>query len=299
MARKPKQPTTIEHDDISTEEQQEHSSALTPASEHSQEIMDIYGDGLVYNRARVVDETRFYMAQSAETMLEAGKRLIILKEHEPHGEFIHIVESQLGMAARTAQQIMQAAIKYCSPKLDSKRQAFATLGKTKLFELMVEDDDDLSELADGGSVAGMNLDDIDRMSVRELKKALRDAREEREAKDRVMEKNRAKIDELQTKAERVKKETPDEVISQVRAEASQICNDAEATLRVTVSHALEVVFQYGDELDMDQTSWLSHQLDLMDEALLSVREKLGIERSLDDGEPVWADPNFDDLEATE
>lgn len=299
MARKAKQTTTIEHDQVSADQQQEHSTALTPASEHSQEIMDAYGDGLAYNRARVVDETRFYMAQSAETMLEAGKRLIILKEHEPHGEFIDIVENQLGMAARTAQQIMQAAVKYCSPKLDSKRQAFAVLGKTKLFELMVEDDDDLSELADGGSVAGMSLDEIERMTVRELKKALREARENEEAKDRVMEKNRAKIDELQTKSERLKKETPDEVLTQVRTEASQVCNETEATLRVTVGNALEVVEQYGEELDQDQTGWLSHQLDLLDEALLSIREKLGIERSLDNGEPVWADPNFDDEEATE
>ena len=28
-------------------------------------------------------------------MLEAGKRLIILKENEPHGDFVGIVEEQL------------------------------------------------------------------------------------------------------------------------------------------------------------------------------------------------------------
>ncbi|MGS6293109.1 hypothetical protein [Enterobacter hormaechei] len=44
---------------------------------------------------------------------------------------------------------MQESLKYVSPKMESKAAALALLGKTKLFELMTEDDDDLVELADG------------------------------------------------------------------------------------------------------------------------------------------------------
>lgn len=102
------------------------------------------------------------MAQSAEAMLEAAKRLTILKECEPHGEFESIVRDALGIPERTAQRLMQASIKYMSPQLSAKAPALALLGKTKLFELMTEDDDVLSELADGGTIAGMTLDDIDR-----------------------------------------------------------------------------------------------------------------------------------------
>ncbi|MDE8666932.1 hypothetical protein PUN16_030700 [Pseudomonas aeruginosa] len=65
-------------------------------TEHSAEAAAQFGDGLLYDRIRVVNEARFYMAQSAEAMLEAGKRLIVLKEHEPHGEFTQIVTEQLG-----------------------------------------------------------------------------------------------------------------------------------------------------------------------------------------------------------
>uniref|UniRef100_T1HRW2 HTH cro/C1-type domain-containing protein n=2 Tax=cellular organisms TaxID=131567 RepID=T1HRW2_RHOPR len=113
------------------------------------------------------------MAQSAEAMLEAGKRLIILKENEPHGEFIKIVTEKLGMARRTASLIMKAALKYTSPALQSNGQTLAHLGKAKLFELMTEDDEDLAELAEGGTIAGLTLDEVDRMSVRELRAALR------------------------------------------------------------------------------------------------------------------------------
>ncbi len=118
-------------------------------------------------------EARFYMAQSAEAMLEAGKRLIILKENEPHGTFMKIVQEQLGLEYRIARKMAQAALKYLSPTLESKVNTFSGLGRSKLYELMLEDDDDLAELAEGGTIAGLTLDDVDRMSVRELKAALR------------------------------------------------------------------------------------------------------------------------------
>ena len=96
--------------------------SLNTMAQHRVEIMQQFGDGLPYERDRIVHEARFYMAQSAEAMLEAGKRLIILKENEPHGDFINIVESELSMSKRTAQVMMQASIKYLSPQLESKAQ---------------------------------------------------------------------------------------------------------------------------------------------------------------------------------
>lgn len=102
---------------------------IATMTEHSAEVMAQFGDGLPYDRIRVVNEARFYMAQSAEAMLEAGKRLIVLKEHEPHGDFTQIVTEQLGLADRTARLMMQAAFKYLSPALESKRQALAVWGR--------------------------------------------------------------------------------------------------------------------------------------------------------------------------
>ena len=74
--------------------------SLNAMTEHRLEIMQQFGDGLPYERDRIVHETRFYMAQSAEAMLEAGKRLVILKENEPHGDFINILENDLGLEPR-------------------------------------------------------------------------------------------------------------------------------------------------------------------------------------------------------
>ncbi|HGF8677614.1 TPA: DUF3102 domain-containing protein, partial [Salmonella enterica subsp. enterica] len=175
MARKPVSTQII--DTIDGAVPDNLSVELNEISQHRIAIMEQFGEGLPYDRERIVHETKFYMAQSAEAMLEVGKRLVILKESEGHGNFTSIVTDQLGLAERTARLIMQAALRYTSPALESKRQTFAVLDKSKLFELMTEDDESLVELAEGGTVAGLTLDDIDRMSVRELRKALRESKE--------------------------------------------------------------------------------------------------------------------------
>lgn len=227
---------------------------LNTMSEHRLEIMKQFGDGLPYERDRIVHETRFYMAQSAEAMLEAGKRLVILKENEPHGDFIDIVESQLSLSKRTAQVMMQASLKYLSPKLEPKAQALALLGKTKLFELMTEDDEDLVELADGGTIAGMNLDDIDRMTSRELKAALREARETNAAQQRVLADKNEKIDSLSTKLEkksRIQPPKPDEEVKKLRAEVTALAVEAESAIAVRLSSAFETLCAYCAENMID------------------------------------------------
>ncbi|EHQ9044815.1 DUF3102 domain-containing protein [Escherichia coli] len=228
--------------------------SLNTMAQHRVEIMQQFGDGLPYERDRIVHEARFYMAQSAEAMLEAGKRLIILKENEPHGDFINIVESELSMSKRTAQVMMQASIKYLSPQLDSKAQTFALLGKAKLFELMTEDDENLAELADGGTVAGLTLDDVDRMSVRELRQALREARETNAAQQRVLADKNEKIDSLSTRLEkksRIQPPEPDEEVKKLRAEVTALAVEAESAIAVRLSSAFETLCAYCAENMID------------------------------------------------
>ncbi len=175
------------------------------------EIQQTYGDNLPYQRERVVNETKFYMNQSATAMLEAGRRLILLKEHEPHGEFINVLENQLNIARRTASAMMKAAVKFLNLK-NAKGQTFAHLGSSKLFELMTLDNEELEELAEGGTVAGITLDEVDKMSVRELKAALRQSeevlnkeRERIESLERISADKSKKIDELDTKLQQQEK----------------------------------------------------------------------------------------------
>ncbi|HGF8677613.1 TPA: DUF3102 domain-containing protein, partial [Salmonella enterica subsp. enterica] len=194
MARKPLPSQVI--DAIDGDVPDNLSVELNEISQHRVAIMEQFGEGLPYERTRIIHEARFYMAQSTEAMLEVGKRLTILKECEPHGEFENIVRNSLGIPERTAQRIMQAAIKFLSPTLEAKAPTLALLNKSKLFELVTEDDEDLAELAEGGTVAGLTLDDIDRMSVRELRKALRESKEDLAASRKLNAEKSQEINEL-------------------------------------------------------------------------------------------------------
>lgn len=241
-------------------------------SEHSLQIMNAYGEGLPYDRSRVVHETRFYMAQSAEAMLEAGKRLVILKEHEPHGDFENIVREQLALPERTAQRMMQSAIKYLSPKLQSKAPALALLGKTKMFELMTEDDDVLAQLADGGTVAGMSLDDIDRMSSRELRKALRDAKADLETKDEVAAKNQKRITQLQEKAVLLKKLPADDKVKQLRSEIAAQQTGIDEDIRTNFFTALQTLVDHGGD---DHQAFINAQIQMLHDAVKLLRDEFG------------------------
>lgn len=227
---------------------------LNAMTEHRLEIMQQLGDGLPYERDRIVHETRFYMAQSAEAMLEAGRRLAILKEVEPRGEFENIVEEQLNLPKTTAYRMAQAAVKFISPKLKDSFPALGMLGKTKLFELMTEDDDELAGLKDGGTVAGMTLDDIDRMTSRELKAALREARETNSAQQRVLADKNEKIDALSTKLEkksRIQPPKPDEEVKKLRAEVTALSTEAESAITVRLFSAFETLCAYCAENQID------------------------------------------------
>ncbi|EJX5188293.1 DUF3102 domain-containing protein [Salmonella enterica] len=228
---------------------------LNAMTEHRLEIMQQFGDGLPYERDRIVHETRFYMAQSAEAMLEAGKRLVILKENEPHGDFTNILENDLGLAPQVARRMMQASVKFLGNSDDQpKRSALSVLGKTKLYELMVLDDEELDALADGGTVAGATLDDIDRMTSRELKAALREARETNAAQQRVLADKNEKIDSLSTKLEkksRIQPPKPDEEVKKLRAEVTALAVEAESAIAVRLSSAFETLCAYCAENMID------------------------------------------------
>lgn len=218
--RKPLNPTPPVEDKTDYAAVKKAALAADVLAARSAEIAERYGDGVAYDRERVVTEARYLMSQSAEAMLEAGKRLIQIKENELHGEFTQIVEVRLGLGTRTARAMMQAAAKYLSPALESKRQSIAVLGKSKLFDLMVESDEDIAELSEGGTIAGKTLDEMQAMSRSELRTALTEARQTLESRQKLLDKANAKADRLKEKIDRPYVPTEDSVArNKVEAEA--------------------------------------------------------------------------------
>lgn len=224
------------------------SAALPALAEQAGQAMAAVGYDQPYDRRRIIQETRFFMGQAAEAMLEAGRRLIVLKEHEPHGEFESIVRDQLGIPERTAQVMMRAALKYLlNPALSAKAQTLALLGKSKLLELIAEPDDDLAALADGGTVAGHSLDAIDAMSTRELRAALRTAKEDAEGDKALLRDKNSKLDKLKAAQRLISRQTPDETLAQLTKEALEIMRDAQGCITGSLRNAIVAVQNQGEE----------------------------------------------------
>lgn len=156
------------------------------------------------------DEIRFYQRRTAEACIELGKRLLILKELTPRGEFTQKAEL-LGICRSSAYRFMQAAQKFANrPNLGRLTAAPESAGK--FLELLILDDEEIAELDQGGSVLGIKLDDIDCMTASELKAALRESKEEQIATGRILEEKNKKLDELAKKGRRKGADPwPDEV----------------------------------------------------------------------------------------
>lgn len=268
-----------------------NATALTIAanqmSEHAHLVVEKFGDGLPYERERIIHEAQFYMAQSASSMLEAGKRLILLKECEPHGEFTRLVEEQLGLSYFSAAKIMQAAVKFCggTDRKPALNLVAAAGNKSKLLELMILDDEQIAELNEGGTVAGLDLDDVDRMSVRELKLALREAREEGTAKDEVIAGKNQKIDQLDTKLrlsrKRIKDADPDTVIAEIRREATIHATEAEVAVRGNLAKAIEALQLHGDTHGVDHGAFMAGLLIQIERAVNELRETYAVPEQID------------------
>jgi len=149
---------------------------------HSLMVMEQWGNGEVYNEDRWIERGRQAVRQTMEGMFELGRALIVLKEHTEHGRFSDIVQKEFGVDKSAAARLMNATRRFATPQMQKAAPKLMELGKSKLLELLVEEDETLTELADGGEVNGMTLDDVDRMTVRELRAALRESRDTAEAK---------------------------------------------------------------------------------------------------------------------
>ena len=189
------------------------------AAMHSVMVMEQWGNGETYNEDRWIERGRQAAQKTLEGMFELGRALIVLKEHNDRGRFMDLVQSEFGLHQREAQRMMNATYRFASPQMQKAAPKLMNLGKSKLLELLVEEDDTLTELVDGGELNGHTLDDVDRMTIKELRLALREAKDTAAAKDQVIGDKSKKIDELAEKLAKkqgsVKEPAPEDVGSEL------------------------------------------------------------------------------------
>jgi len=229
------------------------------------------------------------MRRSVEACLEVGRGLRVLKEACEHGQFTVRLEA-LGIEVRVAQKFMASAAKFSNAASTPLLKAAGN--QTKLFEMLVLDDEQIEELELTGQTGELKLDDIATMSVKELRTKLREARENAEAQSRLLADKNTKIDELAakltTRKTHVKTPPPDVEGEEIRKEASVFAFEAESVVRGKLRAAFQTLTEHTEKHGMPHDDFMAGLLGQMELAVRQLRSEFGVKETPDGEElPDW------------
>ena len=229
------------------------------------------------------------MRRSVEACLEVGRGLRVLKEACEHGQFISRIDA-LGIEVRVAQKFMASAAKFSNAASTPLLKAAGN--QTKLFEMLVLDDEQIEELELTGQTGELKLDDIATMSVKELRATLRETRENAEAQARLLADKNSKIDELAakltTKKPRVQTPPPDVEGEEIRKEASQFAFEAESVVRGKLRAAFQSLAEHAEKHGMTHDDFMAGLLCQVEVSIKQLRGEFGVKEAPDGEEvPDW------------
>ena len=168
-----------------------------------------------FNIEKTTAEILMLKDQTAQNIIEIGKRLIKVKENLQHGEFSEWLKERVDISHRTANNFMKVATTF------SNSQSLANLGSTKLFLLAGLDEEDRQEVMKENKVEDMTTRELEKVvkEKKEIKKQLEEKQEfSNELQEEIKEKEK-QIKTLQNEIENIqipKKEVIEkEVIKEV------------------------------------------------------------------------------------
>lgn len=273
---KPLAPVAVGGDVMDPDKLAARHGELVQMTKEQQALVDQFGDGLPYVREIYIAENLRDIRQAAEAGVRVGRRLIVMKAHEPHGEWMSSL-SQMGIGQDTAERMMAAARRLDAlPNSAMSRNLLeAARGQSKLFELLSLPDDQFKELASEGSTGSLSLDDVESMTVRELREAVREARADKLAKDERITKLSDQLNKAEEKAAKAQRKwkaaTPDDqhvTLEQRVAEAKHEILANIGTQKTGLTAAMLELADHCNEHDLDCSQFMG---DVIGELLGSLR----------------------------
>ena len=226
------------------------------------------------------------MRRSVEACLEVGRGLRVLKEACEHGQFISRIDA-LGIEVRVAQKFMASAAKFSNAA--STPLLKAARNQTKLFEMLVLDDEQIEELELTGQTGELKLDDVATMSVKELRKKLRELKAEVEAAEERIAVRGQQRDEAEEQARGFKKLLPDGKVDALMAEATKQMNDALAAINGKFRQALLALeaLDQGEAGIKDYRPMAAGLVGQLQQSITTIRDEFLLVDIIGDGTPEW------------
>lgn len=273
MARTPKKPQDLADPALDEPKIEGALTELRRTGENAQALAAQLGYQGALTIDALEDRIRIGQRRTIEAVMELGASLMLLREITPHGEFEDRC-SAFGIDPRMARRLMSATLKFSNRV--SKPVLEAAGSQTKLLELVVLDEDEIEALGKGESVRGVQLDDIETMSVRELRAALREANAEADATKKVLAEKNAKLDAERAKLKRIKAATPDQVLKEMVSEAGLIKHEIWAALRAKLLPACEALRDHGAEHGVDTTLQMANLVGEVQAELNAIRAQFSL-----------------------
>ncbi|MEQ1686792.1 MAG: hypothetical protein ABL916_24325 [Burkholderiaceae bacterium] len=189
------------------------------------------------------------MRRTVEACLETGRMLLVLKERVGHGDFVKRVK-RLGVEYTLCTRFMQGALKWPA-NIATSQHLIASIGnQSKFLELIVLDQEQLEELGTEGSVLGIELDEVDVLSVSGLRARLRDVLQERDGARELATERSNEVDELKIKLKKPYKPKPDAIAKTERqATLQRALSEQGAAAQVAIVQLATVANDVMDEFD--------------------------------------------------
>lgn len=296
MSRNPIAPATKVGPELIGHTPPEDAAAQEKLREHQHLIIAEWGDGLPWNPDHYEAVIRRELKVGFEALLRAGRYLIVARECAAHGEW-HGLLDRLGIDRSVAHRMMEASRRVANVAT-SQRLLEVAGNQGKLFELLSLPEDQFAELAEEGETNGLKRDDIEKMTVRELRQAVREAREDLAAKDQragIREREIERVGKELRKARRLLDEaTPEQTTQELRQHASAAALDVRAKIVTrgedvsSLRTRAEQLLSHGRDTGVDQGVFLAGLFAEIERDLAALRDELGIAVAVAaDATPEW------------
>ncbi len=227
------------------------------------------------------------MRRSVEACLEVGRGLMVLKEACQHGEFIARLDV-MNLDHSVAKRFMQAASKF-SNGATSHHLTKALGNQSKLFEMLVLDDEQIEELELTGQTGELKLDEVATLSVKELRKRVRELMAEKKADEERIAIRGQQRDEAEERAQGFKKLPPDDKVDALMAEATKQMNAALAEINGKFRQALlalDALEQHAGDIK-DYRPLAAGLVGQLQQSITTIRDEFLLTDIIGDGTPEW------------
>lgn len=214
-------------------------------------------------------------------VFELGAYLLLLKEGCQHGDFVLTLE-EVGINHHSAKKYMAMTRRFANGSTSTHLEK---LGFSKMAELLPLDDDQVDDLVDEGQTGELSLDDVARMSVKQLRAAVRKERAEAAKQKSQVDRLTAVNTELHEEARLVKRLPANEALAKTKKEAVGLQNETVGLVRGGLRQALLKLGEMGG--DASHTAFMASLLGAVYVELDALRDEFGLPLATVDTTPEW------------